>query len=147
HASACKFIKRIFSIMKHHFRILLLALEYDIDTCFLSHCIQACIPAALCALHNYIYSFDKDDEDMFDIPLNTDNEDEGQRWSDTPINSHVAAGGTVDIEDLAVSRICDDIVAAMWTDYQAILVEHAQRDIDAVLDTESDFIKEVNTSL
>ncbi|KIK15464.1 hypothetical protein PISMIDRAFT_39448, partial [Pisolithus microcarpus 441] len=103
HASTRNVIERIFGILKHRFQILLLAPEYDID-------IQAHIPTALCALHNYIYSFDKGEEDTLDILLDTNNEEE-------------AAGGMMDTEDFAVSSICNDIAIAMWTDYQSILVE------------------------
>jgi hypothetical protein len=51
HASARNVIERIFGIMKRHFRILLISAEYKIE-------IQARIPTALCALHNYIRAHD-----------------------------------------------------------------------------------------
>ncbi|KIK13513.1 hypothetical protein PISMIDRAFT_17931 [Pisolithus microcarpus 441] len=140
HASARNVIERIFGILKRHFRILLPAPEYDID-------IQARIPTALCALHNYIYSFDKGEEDTLDIPLDTDDEEEGQQQSENLIDPHVAVGGTMDTEDFTVSSIHDDIAIAMWTDYQSILAERAQRDMDAISDDESDLIEEISTTL
>jgi hypothetical protein len=51
HALARNVIERIFGIMKRHFRILLISAEYKIE-------IQARIPTALCALHNYIRAHD-----------------------------------------------------------------------------------------
>ncbi|KAG2056812.1 hypothetical protein BDR06DRAFT_849474, partial [Suillus hirtellus] len=53
HASAHNVIEHIFSVMKQHFRILLVLPEYKIA-------IQAHIPTAL-ALHNYICIHDPDE--------------------------------------------------------------------------------------
>jgi len=47
HASARNVIERIFGVLKWRFRILLLAPEYGLD-------VQAQIPTALCAIHNFI---------------------------------------------------------------------------------------------
>jgi hypothetical protein len=46
-------IECVFSVLKHHFHILLLAPEYNINT-------QACIPVALSAIHNFIISHNLD---------------------------------------------------------------------------------------
>ena len=54
HASARNVIERIFGILKRHFRILLLAPEYDMD-------VQARVPPALSALHNFIRQHDPSD--------------------------------------------------------------------------------------
>jgi hypothetical protein len=59
-------IERIFGVLKRHFRILLLAPEYNVD-------IQSRIPAALCALHNFIRTHDPDDEtEMQEIGMDED---------------------------------------------------------------------------
>ena len=55
HASARNVIERIFGVLKGHFWILLLAPEYSLE-------IQARIPAALCAIHNFIRIHDSVDE-------------------------------------------------------------------------------------
>lgn len=47
-------VERIFGVLKRRFRILLVAPEYDMD-------IQARIPPALCALHNFIRRHDPSD--------------------------------------------------------------------------------------
>ena len=51
HASAHNIIELIFGVLKHRFCILLLAPEYSLE-------IQAWIPAALCAVHNFIQVHD-----------------------------------------------------------------------------------------
>jgi len=48
HALACNAIERIFGVIKWHFRILLVAPEYGLG-------IQAQIPTALCAIHNFTW--------------------------------------------------------------------------------------------
>jgi hypothetical protein len=52
HASARNVIEHIFGMLKHFFHILLLSPEYSME-------IQACIPAALCAVHNFVGIFDR----------------------------------------------------------------------------------------
>jgi hypothetical protein len=51
HASAHNIIEQIFGVLKRRFRILLLAPEYNFN-------IQARIPAALCAIHNFNAKYD-----------------------------------------------------------------------------------------
>ena len=46
-------IKHIFGVLKQKFQILLLSVEYDLD-------IQARLPAALCAIHNFTRDFESD---------------------------------------------------------------------------------------
>ena len=54
HASAHNVIEHIFGVLKCRFRILLLAPEYSLE-------IQARIPAALCAVHNFIWVHDSNE--------------------------------------------------------------------------------------
>ena len=54
HAQARNVIERIFGVLKQRFRILLLPPHYPLD-------FQACIPAALCALQNFIQEIDHDE--------------------------------------------------------------------------------------
>ena len=55
HASARNVIEHIFGMLKYRFQILHLAPEYSMD-------IQAHIPAALAAIHNFIHGHKVDDE-------------------------------------------------------------------------------------
>jgi DDE superfamily endonuclease len=48
HSQARNMIEQIFGVLKHCFQILLLAPEFSVK-------IQAKIPAALCAIHNFIH--------------------------------------------------------------------------------------------
>ena len=58
HASAHNVVKRIFGILKCCSRILLLAPEYCME-------VQAHIPPALCAIHNFIHIHDPHDIEEF----------------------------------------------------------------------------------
>ena len=51
HISACNVIEQIFGVLKCRFWILLIALEYSLK-------IQACIPAALATVHNFIHHYE-----------------------------------------------------------------------------------------
>jgi hypothetical protein len=56
HAQAQNVIERIFGVLKHCFHILLLGPEYQ-------YSVQAQIPAALCAIHNFIRIHNPSEED------------------------------------------------------------------------------------
>lgn len=56
HSSTHNVIKWIFNILKHCFRILLLAPEYSLE-------IQAQIPVALAAMHNFIHSHNPNNDE------------------------------------------------------------------------------------
>ena len=55
-------VERIFGVLKHHFRILLLLPEYNLM-------VQAYIPSALCVIHNFICHHDPGEGDLPQIPL------------------------------------------------------------------------------
>jgi DDE superfamily endonuclease len=105
HASARNVIERIFGVLKHRFRILLLAPEYSLE-------IQARIPAALCAIHNFIRTYETGEELMApdlndDIPNDHD---------------HVASAAVA--ADLDVPSARRDLIAQqMWDDYIRICNE------------------------
>ena len=61
HASLCNVIKQIFGVLKWCFRILLLALEYNLH-------IQACIPVALSTIHNFICTHEPGEEALLGSP-------------------------------------------------------------------------------
>jgi hypothetical protein len=109
HASARNIIERIFGVLKRRFRILLIAPEYGLD-------IQARIPSALCAVHNFNRKHDlpdseeafpndrayfDDNDDTDNVPHPTDDAEEGNN------------AGTMR----------DQIAQAMWDDYLNVLHE------------------------
>jgi DDE superfamily endonuclease len=111
HASARNVIERIFGILKRRFRILLLAPEYDMD-------IQARIPPALCALHNFIRQYDPSDiEDYVDMTefLHIREDDPGLGVGDLATHALTAA------ERNRADAKRDQIAQAMWDSYQDIV--------------------------
>jgi hypothetical protein len=79
HAQACNVIEHIFGVLKQHFQILLLPPCYPLD-------FQPHIPAALCALQNFIQEIDHDEgeipTDVYQaayelFPPDVDNDHEG----------------------------------------------------------------------
>ena len=114
HASARNVIERIFGVLKRRFRILLLAPEYDLR-------IQAQIPSALCAIHNFILLHDQDEG-----PLSEERQLHDQVWH---ADGEYLDEGEEETE-MKVRR--DQIAKAMWEDYQSILAERreAKSDMD-----------------
>lgn len=88
-------------MLKHRFRILHFPPEYAPD-------VQARIPAALCAIHNFIWQ-----QDPSEGPLPTDNISSGYRHDDTVVESN---------NEVPDGRR-DAIAERMWADYQRILAE------------------------
>lgn len=109
HASARNVIERIFGVVKRRFRILLVAPEYDLE-------IQARIPAAACALHNFIRRHDPEDTELYDIDNAAD--DHQDTYAGPPEVQQTAAA---ELREVTARR--DQIAEAMWTDYQKILVQ------------------------
>ena len=104
HAFACNVIEHIFGILKHRFWILNLPPEYSMD-------IQARIPSALAAIHNFIHGHEVDDEvvwvggdDLHEACLDDGEDEQYPGWNE---------------EEPSQRR--DDIASTMWADYQAEL--------------------------
>ena len=119
HASARNVIERIFGVLKRRFHILLLAPEYDLD-------IQAQIPTALCAIHNFIRKHDPDEGPLLEARDHR-GRDVGH---DIPATEEVEQQGTT----MGTKR--DQIAQAMWEDYQRVLVERGTQDSDSLDDDE-----------
>jgi DDE superfamily endonuclease len=109
HASARNVIERIFGILKRRFRILLIAPEYSLE-------IQARIPAALCAVHNFIRTHNPNDE-LVESDLHDTMPDDHD--SSHGIASVVPATTEVDYP----SSRRDFIAQQMWDDYVRICNE------------------------
>jgi len=113
HASLRNIIERIFGAMKRRWRILQLPPEYAMD-------IQARLPMALCALHNFIHHCDASGPDTIDQdfldgdlpdPIFTDDDmgdDARGELTDGPADA---------AERRRADNCCDEIAAAMWADY------------------------------
>jgi hypothetical protein len=115
HASACNIIERIFGVIKRRFRILLLAPEY-------SMAVQARIPTALCAIHNFIRTHDAVEGELpGDVaPLFDNGHDE----------HHLRSAAHV-IEQPESSANRDRIASLMWEDYQRLRMDiEAEREND-----------------
>ena len=103
HASARNVVERILGILKHWFRILLLAPEFSLE-------VQSKIPAALCVLHNFtrIHDPSDDNDDNSDF---TDEEDNGD-------NNNWATENTAEVNmNEEAQEMCDHIANTMWNDY------------------------------
>ena len=120
HSSAQNVIERI---LKRCFRILLLAPEYNLD-------IQARIPAALCAIHNFIGIHNPDEELIHAGDDNDENSDDN-----APFDNHGAQAAGAGFDRPSVRR--DSIAQAMWDDYLTVRLERGI-DSDDESETESD---------
>lgn len=106
--------------MKRRFRILLLAPEYDLE-------IQARIPAALAAVHNFISIHSPHEK-----PISTTTSDHARvQMYD---NADEDFGGEPDNEDLRR----DMIAQKMWDDYVLLREDLAERGIDSELESEDE---------
>jgi hypothetical protein len=107
HAQARNVIERIFGVLKKRFRILRIGPEYNMT-------VQAQIPAALCALHNFIRIHDSQeellDEEYDDYDGNTGDGFVRQVRNIEDNNSHGA-----------IVRRRNQIAQSMWDSYQEIL--------------------------
>jgi hypothetical protein len=95
--------------MKHQWRILQLPPEYGME-------VQARIPGALCAIHNFICKYDPD---TFDAELG------GEVFAGDGGDSGELAEGPADrAERQRAESRREAITAEMWEDYCAELVRH-----------------------
>src|SRR6266404_5929446 len=109
HTSTCNVIEWIFGILKHRFKILQLAPEYNMS-------IQALIPPVLAALHNFIQQYDPSEitsfveaNDLIDFQMGY-HEPVGVLGDSLMVNETRRANARWD-------RITDD----MWAQYQHYL--------------------------
>jgi hypothetical protein len=106
HASARNVVERIFGVLKRRFRILILPPEYDMG-------IQARIPAALCALHNFIRRHDPSDIEDYAEADESSRENTGIG----DLSTHAINGA----ERERAHRKRDQIAKEMWDSYQAFI--------------------------
>lgn len=107
HASARNVIERIFGVVKRRFRILVHPPEYDLD-------VQARLPPALAALHNFIREHDPDDLAEYE---GAEDPQPGVR-QDPEGAGELARGVPRAPERNQAVRRRDQIAQAMWVQYQ-----------------------------
>jgi hypothetical protein len=111
-------------VLKRRFRILLLAPEYSLQ-------IQARIPAALCAIHNFICIHDPAEDTILTVD---DDDDNAPRPLDHDHEASAAAAAEIDTP--STKRDC--IAQAMWDDYLAVRQQREIRNEDSSNDSESE---------
>jgi hypothetical protein len=113
HASACNVIEHIFGVLKKCFTVLLLPPEYNMD-------IQAQIPPALCAIHNFIRRHDPDE--LQDVIDDLSDEDDG---GDIFVGELACGPPDNEARDRAHDKR-DKIAEAMWNDYTTYLAQRGE---------------------
>ena len=124
HASARNVIERIFGVLKRRFRILQLPPEYDMD-------VQAMIPPALAALHNFIRERDPDEIDEYDDDDDDDDDDELldlRMGPDLETVGELGRGPVTPEERVRANTRRDKIAGDMWEQYQRYLEGRASHD-------------------
>jgi hypothetical protein len=114
HASARNVIERIFGILKQRFRILQVPPEYGME-------IQALIPPALAALHNFIRQYDPDEIHMYDEDELLDFQTDTHRES----VGELGTGPVTSAESARANKRRDEIAGVMWEQYQHYLESRA----------------------
>ena len=104
HAQLRNVVERIFGVVKRRFRILTHAPEFSLE-------LQARLPAALSALHNFIVVHDPADNEHDDI----EDPDPGRHLGE------LAEGPADRAERERTSQRRDEIASQMWIDYQQVL--------------------------
>ena len=112
HAQARNVIERIFGVLKRRFRILVIPPEYSVK-------VQAQIPSALCAIHNFIKFHDPKE----DKPPNLGNSEYSSSIPN-PGDDGVRQVNYAE-DDAFVAARRDKIAQDMWDSYQRILEARA----------------------
>ncbi|KAF8802848.1 hypothetical protein BYT27DRAFT_7111370, partial [Phlegmacium glaucopus] len=123
HAQARNIIECIFGVLTHHFWILLIGPEY-------SYVVQNQIPAALCAIHNFIRIHDPTEE----VDIVTEDQVNHQANTGDAFVHQIEYNEAMD-GDVAARR--DEIAQRMWQDYQQVL-EARQEENDEDLEENLD---------
>jgi hypothetical protein len=115
HASARNVVERIFGSLKKRFNILTHPPEYGMD-------IQARIPPATAAIHNFI--LDHDPQEVEEVS-ETPDPNPGNLPAERDFGT-LARGPANSAEKARAKRKRDQIAQEMWNSYQAILAERGE---------------------
>jgi hypothetical protein len=107
-------VERIFGVLKHRFRILLIAPEYDMT-------IQARIPPALCALHNFICRHDPSDIEDY-----IDNDNPSHLRANDPGFGTLAHDAMTAEQRWSAEDRREEIANSMWISYQHVIRERGE---------------------
>ena len=129
HASAWNVIEQIFGVLKRRFCILLISPEYKIG-------IQARIPTALCALHNYIRAHDPQEGHLPQTADLHDNPTHQGQPTDQALTDDVS--GHAVVGDANAHAFCNRIVMQMWEDYEDYLCQQDLLDVDQFLEMDEE---------
>jgi hypothetical protein len=110
HAQARNVIERIFGVLKRRFRILVIPPEYSVK-------VQAQIPSALCAIHNFIRIHDSTEEEELNLG-NSEYSSSIPNPGDDGVRQ-VNHGEDDDVSEVAIRR--NKIAQDMWDSYQRVL--------------------------
>jgi hypothetical protein len=110
HAQARNVVERIFGVLKRRFKVLVYPPEYDMD-------IQAQLPPALAAIHNFIRQYDPGE--ISDIVKEVTDVQPGGRHGELAVGPPERAA-----RDRASARR-DAIAQAMWEQYQRVVQERS----------------------
>jgi hypothetical protein len=114
HASALNIIECIFGVLKWHFRILVHPPQFSMD-------IQARLPPALAAVHNFIHKHDPNDlADYEDV----EDPQPGTCAGEQAAEGQLAAGLPRAAERAQANARHDKIMQDMWVQYQDELARH-----------------------
>lgn len=116
HACARNVIERIFGVLKKRFQILVILPDYEMG-------LQACIPPALAAIHNFIQHHDPAKIDEYHEFRQRMMESEPGEWA------HVEGVLATEIPGMAERNQAnmrrDQMASAMWAQYQQELEQQA----------------------
>jgi hypothetical protein len=117
HASARNVVEWIFGVIKHHWSILTHPPHYDMK-------VQAKIPSALVALHNFILEHDESDLDRWIIDEQAQDSSPGSRRDAEIDFGRLASSARVSpAEKHHAETMRDNIAKAMWDNYVQYLRE------------------------
>jgi hypothetical protein len=128
HAQARNVIERIFGVLKRRFRILVIPPEYSVK-------VQAQIPSALSAIHNFIKIHDPNDGEIHDL-----GDSEYSSSTPNPGDDRVRQINYAEDDDIDddVNHRREKIAQDMWDSYQRVLEDRAAGEGDESGDDDDD---------